>query len=697
LPLRARRGLAAAGTFASALVLCGALAAPAGAAAATRVALPDPNYGTYAGTASATDTTQTMALRVYLSGQNPQGRVAAATAVSDPQSPLYADYLTPTAYTSLFGPAAAQISAVTGWLTGAGMTVTSTNAHYIAVSATVAQVNAAFDTQITTYTSTQTITLPNGRTITITNVVYGATGGFSVPAAMGPDIATVTGLGEFSPSVNGTASASTATRSAAQSAQQSAAKSAANAAAKTPATKAAAKTSADTAYQCSQYWGQNTESIPAAYGKTSAPTGLCGYTVSQMRSAYGISSSPYTGKGSTIAVVLNSYSPTMLADANQYFADQGVPGFAPGQYTEDFGGDGESASSVDASCQGDGEPVEEAIDVETSHIAAPDANVVYVGTDCALTGGNAGQQQDFLDAMSNIVDQHLADVVTDSFSINASAFSAADAAAFELTFEQGAIEGIGFDFASGDGGDNADPEFGQPATVSYPASDPWVTGVGGTSLAIGANGTPVAEYGWGDNTTEETADGTGYTAPPPGQFGDGSTGGLSTLFAEPGYQQRVVPTALATDGGTESAHRVSPDISADAGLFWMIGFTGATTDGVYGEIPEGGGTSGASPLIAGLEADAKQADGHAVGFANPAIYQLACTPAIHDVLPIDPADPPITIGAQPGLGTGNDFLATLGEDSSLNVTPGYDDVTGVGSATPAFVTAFGADVAQSRH
>ena len=671
-PTRARRSLAAVGTIASALALIAALATPASADTPTRVALPNPNYSTTTGTAAATDAQQTIALRVYLSGQDPQGRVATALAVSNPRSPVYARYLTPARYQQLFGSTTAQINAVTGWLTGQGMTVTATNTHYVTVSATVAQVNAAFDTQITTYTSTQTFPLPGSGGITFTVTEYGAVGGFSVPATMGGDITTVTGLGEFDPS--GTTSDSTATATTRR--------------ASTSTRPAAA--AADSGYQCSQYWDQHAESISPAYGHTSAPTGLCGYTVSQMRSAYGISSSPYTGKGATIAVVLNGYSSTMLADANEFFAGQGVPGFAPGQYTEDFGGDNEPASSVAASCEGEGDSLEEAIDVETSHIAAPAADVVYVGTDCDLADNTGlGQQQEFLDAMTNIVDRHLADVVTDSYSVPESTFSPADAAAWDLTFEQGAIEGIGFDFASGDGGDGADPAAGQAASVTYPSSDPWATSVGGTSLAIGANGTPVAEYGWGDNTTEENADGTGYTTPPPGQFDQGSTGGLSTLFAEPGYQRGVVSTALATDNGTEPARRVSPDIAADAGLLWQVGFTGATSDGVYGQIAEGGGTSGASPLIAGLEADAKQASGHAVGFANPAIYQLAGTPAIHDVLPVDPADPPITIGPQVGLGTGDDFLTTLGEDTSLTVTPGYDDATGVGSPTPAFVTAFG--------
>ena len=103
-------------------------------------------------------------------------------------------------------------------------------------------------------------------------------------------------------------------------------------------------------YQCSHYWGQHTVAIPPAYGQTSAPAQLCGYTVRQLRQAYGITSSRYTGKGATIAVVLDDASPTMLADASQFFASQGVPGFAPGQYTENLDGDHEPASALQASC-----------------------------------------------------------------------------------------------------------------------------------------------------------------------------------------------------------------------------------------------------------------------------------------------------------------------------------------------------------
>ena len=637
-----------------ALTLTGTLAVSAEASTPARVALPSPNFGPLTGTATPVDAGQSMPLRVYLSGRDPRGWTRTALAVSDPTGSGYARYLTPAEFEQRFGPTTAQVSAVTDWLKSEGMKVTAANENYLAVSATVGRINAAFDTTIDLYTSTVTL---NGQSFTSTS--YGASKGFSVPASVGSDIATVTGLPQ---------SASEAGPIRKQ----------------TAAHKASPEASAATAYQCSQYWGQHTEKIPAAYGRTTAPTQLCGYTVRQMRSAYGISSSPYTGKGATIAVVLDGYLPSMLTDANKFFAGQGVPGFAAGQYSENL-----DKSAVSASCGGGADVPEEPLDVETAHIAAPSAKVVYFGVDCGALQDQT--QQNMLDAMTKIVDQHLADVVTESYSINESSFSPADAEAWTLTFEQGATEGIGFNFDSGDGGDSANASVGQPAAITFPASDPWATAVGGTSLEIGANGHPVAEYGWGDNGTQVDAAGTGYTATPPGQFMEGSTGGVSTLFTEPAYQDGVVPAALATKKGTEPAHRTTPDIAADAGSNWLIGYTGANTDGVYGLTDEGG-TSGASPLVSGLEADAKQASGHAVGFANPALYRLGSGKggtAIHDVLPIDAKNPPMVIGAQPYFGSADDYLTTLGEDSSLVSTRGYDDVTGLGAATPALVTAFG--------
>ncbi|MGH3155922.1 MAG: S53 family peptidase, partial [Streptosporangiaceae bacterium] len=388
--------------------------------------------------------------------------------------------------------------------------------------------------------------------------------------------------------------------------------------------------------------------------------------------------------------VMNDRSPTMLADANRFFTSHGEAGFAPGQYTENY------PASVASTCSDSGSGnqggldvnrLEEAIDVESAHITAPAAHVVYVAADCAELSP-FGEVQDLLDAAARVVDRHLADVVSGSFSDDESLYSPADAAAWDLTFEQGAIEGIGFDLASGDGGANIAPKVEPTASVSFPSSSPWVTSVGGTTLEIGRNGSPVADYPWGDNGTQVNTAGTGYTSPPPGAFLDGSTGGRSALFAEPGYQKPVVPAALATHHGTSTARRVVPDISANAEGSELIGYTGAIKTGVYGQITQGG-TSAATPLFAGLEADAIQAAGHPLGFLNPALYLLHASAAISGVPPVDPAHPPVVIGAQPGIGTGNDYLTTLGEDQApLRATRGYDDQTGLGTPSASFVSVF---------
>jgi subtilase family serine protease len=218
-----------------------------------------------------------------------------------------------------------------------------------------------------------------------------------------------------------------------------------------------------------------------------------------------------------------------------------------------------------------------------------------------------------------------------------------------------------------------------------PAIDPWVTAAGGTTTAIGANGKVLADYPFGETADRATDDGTGYQEPLPGEFWDGSGGGVSSFYAEPAYQKGVVPDRLA--GG----HRVMPDVSADAGALLLIGLTSPSlTNGVYGEIAGGGGTSESAPLIAGLQADAGQAAGQPLGFVNPALYRLAGTAAVRDITAVDPADPPIQAGLDEYGEFDQNYLITVGEDGPpdapgiLSATRGYDDATGIGAVTPGF-------------
>jgi len=257
--------------------------------------------------------------------------------------------------------------------------------------------------------------------------------------------------------------------------------------------------------------------------------------------------------------------------------------------------------------------------------------------------------------------------------------------AWTKILEQGAAEGIGFNFDSGDGGDNRNNS-AAPAAVTFPASDPWATAVGGTTLKIGSSGQITGQLGWGDTIAQENRAGTDYLQTPPGIFAEGSSGGRSSLFREPAYPRGVVPRSLSTKNGTRAAHREVPDVAADASPItgWLIAYT--PPGGRYQQIVEGG-TSGSSPIIAALEADAKQAAGRAIGFANPILYSLRKSAAILDV--VAPTNAGIAVAPKSDCFNGTQAVApclvTLGLDSGLRETPGYDDVSGVGAATARFI------------
>jgi subtilase family serine protease len=160
----------------------------------------------------------------------------------------------------------------------------------------------------------------------------------------------------------------------------------------------------------------------------------------------------------------------------------------------------------------------------------------------------------------------------------------------------------------------------------------------------------------------------------------------------------VVPYGLAThlpDGTTSRVPmRVVPDVSAlgDPSTGFLVGQTTLQPDGTsYAfSLSRIGGTSLSSPTFAGIEADAQQAAGHPLGFANPAIYARYGTSAFHDVTDY-PFGPGVKLAevrnnyTDPYKREGPlvTYLRTLGIDgegeSALPAVRGYDDSTGVGS------------------
>jgi subtilase family serine protease len=652
--------IAAGGLAAIGLTGATALASSAPAGGST-IAGTHPSWAVRAREITSPDTATSMSVRVYLAGRNPAGLAAYATAVSTPGGSSYHRFLSTTEVRQRYGPTSAQVSAVKAWVTGAGLSVTAVTQHYLAVRGPIRALDRAFRVQLARFRT------PTGAVATAP--LQDAT----VPAAARSAVLTVTGLDTQAVLMH----------------------------------PALPKPGPGyyTAGPCSKYYGQkHATSKPAAYGKH-VPWAICGYKPGQLRGAYGLGDSTLTGRGVTVAIVDAYASPTMRSDANTYSEKVGERPFGLTQYRQIL----PSSFSDLNECGGSGWYQEQTLDVEAVHAMAPGAKVLYVGASSCAFGP-------LLDSLIKIVDNHLANVVTNSWTGLEGELGQDARAAYTQVFEQGAVEGIGFDFASGDCGYNnpktgcGEAEGSTANQVEFPPSSPWVTAVGGTTLAIGQHNNYDWETGWGDQVVPQQ--GKHWKPAPPGRYpadyAFGGGGGTSTLYRQPAYQAGVVPDALATRLPTghlsATAMRVVPDVAMDAdpATGFLFGQTVQLRGGKFGfQLSRIGGTSLASPLFAGLEADAAQSTGpRSLGFANPVLYSMSGSQAFHDV-----TDSPLGRGVRiaaarnewfdstTGTGPIQTSLYTFGLDGSgtaaLRATTGFDNVTGLGSPAAGFVSVLG--------
>ncbi|WP_225844638.1 protease pro-enzyme activation domain-containing protein [Streptomyces sp. HPF1205] len=577
-------------------------------------------------------------LRVYLAGKDAKGLAAFARNVSDPSSASYGHYLTAAQAQSRFGATKAQIAAVTSWLKSSGLKVTGTNRHYITVTGDVAAAEKAFGTQLHNFTK-------GG------HVYHAPASTASAPASVHGAVLTVTGL-DNSPKLSHHDD--------------------------TLPPPGAAFVNAG---PFSSYYGSNVNpSLPSAFG-IQAPYAIRGYTGEQLRAAYG--AGRYTGKGVKVAITDAYASPTIADDAATYAARHGDKPYKHGQLRQVLPKDYNSTDACDAS----GWYGEETLDVEAVHAVAPDAGIVYVG-------GASCNDNDLLDALSKVVDHHLADIVSNSWGDIEQNETPDIAAAYDQVFQIGAAQGIGFYFSSGDSGDNVASS--GTKQVDTPGNSPWATSVGGTSLAVGKHDKYEFETGWGTQKGVLAPDGKSWATP---AYTSGAGGGTSKMYAQPSYQRGIVPDSLSLANGGTTKQRVEPDIAAvaDPNTGFLVGQTQTFLDGSvkYGEYRIGG-TSLAAPVIAAVQALTQQARGGLpIGFANPLIYARYGTPAYHDV-----TDHPygrqtlseVRVDYANGENADNGTITSLrvlGRDASLVATRGYDDVTGVGTPTSHYVQAYG--------
>jgi len=377
--------------------------------------------------------------------------------------------------------------------------------------------------------------------------------------------------------------------------------------------------------------------------------GLVYVTPDNVASAYNIPATA-TGAGQVIAIV--GEAPVLDADLAAFWSATGIAR-TPASVESIIVAPAPGPSPADDLTR------EADLDVEWAGAMAPGAGIrLYVSQNVFSCFAQIQDDAAALPAMS---------VVSISFADTEGDEGVDTLQAYSQVFATFAAEGISVLCGSGDSGSNPQPGGGagtydpsQPLAVSYPASDPSVTGVGGTDVGFEANWTFTGETAWNDIARTKSATG----------------GGVSGYFPKPAWQS----------GGTVLAGqsmRCVPDVAAiSVGNLLNVnlpGFEPYTFDGVGVLIVDGGasdyasGTSLACPVwaaVAALVNQARSAAGRGpIGLLNPHLYPLAGTDEFNDI--------------------------TSGTNGAYAAGPGYNLCTGLGSPNvgnliPALVNPRGA-------
>jgi subtilase family serine protease len=322
--------------------------------------------------------------------------------------------------------------------------------------------------------------------------------------------------------------------------------------------------------------------------------------------------------------------------------------------------------------------IEVALDVETAHAMAPEANILLVTTPTAETLGVQGFPQ-MMAAEDYVVKHHLATVISMSLSATEESFNGVAALQkLRYAFVDAAANGVSVLGATGDFGSagviktpvsQGGSLLPNPA-VWWPASDPLVTGIGGTYLCTDPNAIA--------GRVVDSADPPVNCQSHPGQAEIGwidGGGGFSKIFARPSYQN-TLPAGSTPIGATRGVPDVSLQASSRTGALIYLSLP---PDGDGGLICPGGnpcstgwydigGTSLATPQWAGLVAIADQVNGGGLGLLNPALYTIAANPAQYAADFYD-----VTVG-------NNQIDASI---PGYSASPGWDPVTGLGTPNAA--------------
>ena len=516
--------------------------------------------------------------------------------VYDSASPLYHQFLTPSQFYSLYGPDPAEVAALTTYMQSNGLQLrlSATNPNIAEVSGTVAQIQKALETQIDSFSW-------NGLAF------YSATTQAQLPLQFS-NIQMIYGLENFS--------------------QQG-----------------------SKALPLYRTLGTVTPGqIPTSYSHY--------YSPSEIRQAYNTTAllnAGYSGTGVSIAII-DAYGDPYIEQELKNFSREfrlplsnGTLHIIPvGSYNPSYG-----ITS--------GWNLEVALDVEWAHAMAPNATInLYIASDTGdhlldavlnATLGSDGRAYGVYH--NNIISMSWGEPENDfATSTPKDPFFGLNYQWLNQVFQMDAALGITAFASSGDWGafDQASGQTSPYGAAIWPSTDPYVTGVGGTSLYMN---TTSGYYQWPYENATGNGNETAWSWNIYYQWGTG--GGWSTLFSQPSWQ--------TGPGVSNNGERGDPDIAWDAdpltGVLVSV-FDNSSNDSWHARYDYYvvGGTSVGAPCWAGAMALIDQKAGRSLGLINPAIYSILnnaaeYSKAFHDI--------------------------KVGNNNPYSATAGWDPLAGVGS------------------
>jgi len=378
------------------------------------------------------------------------------------------------------------------------------------------------------------------------------------------------------------------------------------------------------------------------------------YMPSQIETAYqasGLYSSGITGSGQTIAILMDDEPNT--SDLTNFWNACGITTQSLSNVTFIKVGSGRLSSSGQE---------EATLDTEWSSALAPQAKIrLYAFSSLSDTKIDAALQQVYTDTQTYPIHQ-----LSMSFGGGEAYETLSDVTTDDQSIATLASAGVTVFASSGDGDStpsSSGTTSGTTLNVEWPASNPNVTAVGGTSLILNSDNSVDTEVVWNENVVD------GYTS------SGGTGGGISTFYSQPSWQTGT--------GVPSGAMRCVPDVAAPAdpaagAYLWLNG--AATSIG---------GTSWSSPSWAGFCALINQARANAgqapMGLLCPYIYQLAGTSCFRDITSGNNAT--TNSGGLYSAGTGYDLCTGIGVPNVQTLAQTLATYAGPTQVAPAFTNA----------